>query len=146
MTETGTTDHDVGITLVTGLLHPDHTCAEIVRLPAQVVMDAMALAPRNYTLGGRLPGFDLNLDGRALYCATDGCGVETIDFAARQRRPSKKEDVADMARVSDYLSAIGMPAPIHGPTYGMKRSTAAREPHRKAYGRPMRKAPHAMRR
>ncbi len=85
---------------------------QIVRLPAQVVMDAMALAPRNYILGGRLPAFDLNLDGRALYCATDGCGVETIDFATCQRRPSKKEDVADMARVSDYLSAIGFYWPM----------------------------------
>jgi len=85
---------------------------QVVRLPAQVVVEAMALAPRNYTLGGRLPGFDLNLDGRALYCATDGCGVETIDFTTRQRRPSKKEDVADMARVSDYLSAIGFYWPM----------------------------------
>ena len=85
---------------------------QIVRLSPDVVMAAMAHAPRHYTLGGRLPAFDLTLDGRALYCATDGCGVETIDFATRQRRPSKKEDVADMARVSDYLSAIGFYWPM----------------------------------
>ena len=85
---------------------------QIVRLPAQVVLDEMARAPRHYTLGARLPAFDLNLDGKALYCTTDGCGVETIDFATRQRRPSKKEDVANMARVSDYLSAIGFYWPM----------------------------------
>ena len=92
-----------------GLVDFEH---QIVRLSPDVVMAAMAHAPRHYTLGGRLPAFDLTLDGRALYCATDGCGVETIDFATRQRRPSKKEDVADMARVSDYLSAIGFYWPM----------------------------------
>jgi len=47
-----------------------------------------------------------------MYCATDGCGVKTIDFQSGQRRPSVKEDVAKMARVSDYLSSIGFYWPI----------------------------------
>ncbi len=85
---------------------------QIVRLPPEVVLAAMANAPRHYTMGGRLPAFDLKLNGAALYCATDGCGVETIDFVSRQRRPSRKEDVACMARVADYLSAIGFYWPM----------------------------------
>jgi trimethylamine--corrinoid protein Co-methyltransferase len=85
---------------------------QVVRLPAGVVMEAMAHAPRHYTLGARLPAFDLRLDGTALYCATDGCGVETIDFTTRQRRPSRKDDIAGMARVADYLSAIGFYWPM----------------------------------
>jgi trimethylamine--corrinoid protein Co-methyltransferase len=47
-----------------------------------------------------------------MYCATDGCGVETIDFETRQRRRSVKDDVAKMARVSDYLSSVGFYWPI----------------------------------
>jgi trimethylamine--corrinoid protein Co-methyltransferase len=47
-----------------------------------------------------------------MYCATDGCGVETIDFKSRQRRTSVKEDVARMARMVDYLSSIGFYWPI----------------------------------
>ena len=85
---------------------------QVVRLPREVVFAAMAHAPRHYTMGARLPAFDLPLDGKALYCATDGCGVETIDFVNRQRRPSRKDDVAAMARVSDYLSAIGFYWPM----------------------------------
>ncbi len=85
---------------------------QIVRLPPDIVMTAMAHAPRTYTLGARLPAYDLNLDGKALYCATDGCGVETIDFITRQRRSSRKEDVALMARAADYLSAIGFYWPM----------------------------------
>jgi len=76
------------------------------------VMDAMSNAPRFYTMGARHPSFDLKLAGKALYCATDGCGVETIDFITRHRRPSKKEDVANMARMTDYLSAISFYWPI----------------------------------
>ncbi|MGD9002297.1 MAG: trimethylamine methyltransferase family protein, partial [Anaerolineae bacterium] len=49
-----------------------------VRLPPDTVLEAMSHAPRFYTLGARLPEFDLVLDGTATYCGTDGCGVETI--------------------------------------------------------------------
>lgn len=85
---------------------------QIVRIPAEVVLRAMAEAPRFYTMGARLPSHDIHLDGKALYCATDGCGVETIDFETRQQRPSRKEDVAKMARVADWLPSIGFYWPI----------------------------------
>jgi trimethylamine--corrinoid protein Co-methyltransferase len=85
---------------------------QIVKLPPDVVLGSMSHAPRFYTMGARSPAHDLRLDGTAMYCATDGCGVETIDFETRQRRSSVKEDVAKMARVSDYLSSIGFYWPI----------------------------------
>jgi trimethylamine--corrinoid protein Co-methyltransferase len=85
---------------------------QIVKLPRNIVLDAMSHAPRFYTMAGRDPAFDLVLDGKTLHCATDGCGVETIDFITRQRRRSTKEDVARMARVTDYLSALSFYWPI----------------------------------
>jgi trimethylamine--corrinoid protein Co-methyltransferase len=85
---------------------------QIVRLPPDVVLGAMARAPRFYTMGARSPAHDLRLDGKALYCATDGCGIETIDVQTRRRRRSVKEDVAAMAHVADYLSSIGFYWPI----------------------------------
>jgi trimethylamine--corrinoid protein Co-methyltransferase len=85
---------------------------QLVKLPHDVVLDAMSHAPRFYTMGARHPSFDLNLDGKTMFCATDGCGVETIDVVTRQRRRSSKEDVATMARVSDYLSALSFYWPI----------------------------------
>ena len=86
--------------------------SQIVKLSADVVLEAMSHAPRHYTLGARSEAFDLKLDGKSMYCATDGCGTETIDFVTDQRRASSKEDVAKMARVSDYLSAMGFYWPI----------------------------------
>lgn len=85
---------------------------QIVRLPPDVILDAMSHAPRYYTLGARSAAHDLKLDGTAMFCATDGSGVETIDFETHQRRSSVKEDVAKMARVSDYLPSIGFYWPI----------------------------------
>jgi len=86
--------------------------SQVVKLPPDVVLEAMSHAPRYYTMGARSPAHDLKLDGTAMYCATDGCGVETIDFATRERRPSVKDDVTKMARVADYLSSIGFYWPI----------------------------------
>jgi trimethylamine--corrinoid protein Co-methyltransferase len=86
--------------------------SQIVKLPPDLVLDAMSHAPRFYTMGARLPAYDLRLDGTATYCATDGCGTKTVDFETRQRRPSRKDDVAKMARVTDYLSSLGFYWPI----------------------------------
>ena len=85
---------------------------QIVKLPADVVLEAMSHAPRYYTMGARSKAHDMKLDGTTFYCATDGCGTETIDFVTRERRLPCKDDVAKMARVSDYLSSIGFYWPI----------------------------------
>jgi trimethylamine--corrinoid protein Co-methyltransferase len=86
--------------------------SQIVRLPPELVLEAMSHAPRFYTMAARSSAHDLKLDGTAMYCATDGCGVETIDFETRERRLSVKDDVATMARVSDYLSSVAFYWPI----------------------------------
>ena len=85
---------------------------QIVKIPPDVVLEALSHAPRHYTMGARSLAHDIKLDGTALYCGTDGCGIEVIDFATRQRRPSVKEDIAKMARVADYLSSIGFYWPM----------------------------------
>jgi trimethylamine--corrinoid protein Co-methyltransferase len=85
---------------------------QIVCIPPDVVKKAMSYAPRFYKMGARSAAHDIQLDGKTLFCATDGCGIETIDFATRQRRSSTKDDVAKMARVADYLSSIGFYWPI----------------------------------
>jgi len=85
---------------------------QVVRMPPDVVLKAMSMAPRFYTMGARSLEHDIVLDGKALYCATDGCGVETIDFETRKRRPSCKDDIARMARVADFLPSVGFYWPI----------------------------------
>lgn len=86
--------------------------SQVVRLPPDLVLKAMSHAPRFYTMGARSPEHDIRLDGTAMYCATDGCGVETIDFETRQRRTSRKDDIAKMARLADALPSVGFYWPI----------------------------------
>jgi len=85
---------------------------KLVRLPSDVVLEALSHAPRYYTMGARRESHDLILDGTATYEATDGCGTKTIDYKTRQLRSSVKEDVAKSARVADYLSAISFYWPM----------------------------------
>ncbi len=84
----------------------------IVKLPAELVINAMNEAPRTFTLSGRADGTDLLVGSGYSYFATDGCGVETIDFETGKRRESCKDDVAKMALVADYLSSIAFYWPM----------------------------------
>jgi trimethylamine--corrinoid protein Co-methyltransferase len=99
--------------------------SKIVRFPLDLVDEAMATAPRTIVLGGREPRFDLTLDGSCSYLTTDGCGVHVIDLETREKRASRKSDVAMMARVGDAIPLVsffwpmvsaqdyGSAAPLH---------------------------------
>ena len=86
--------------------------SQVVRLSPDLVMQALAHAPRSYVLSGRADGTDLVLDGTNSYFGTDGCGTETVDFETGERRSSRKEDVVRMARVADYLSSVAFYWPM----------------------------------
>jgi trimethylamine--corrinoid protein Co-methyltransferase len=99
--------------------------SQIVRIPPDLVERAMSTAPRSFVLGGREERLDLLLDGSCSYLSTDGTGVHVIDPETRQMRPSRKEDVALMARICDALPLVsffwppvsaqdyGLTAPLH---------------------------------
>lgn len=94
---------------------------QIVRIPRDLVLRAMSTVPRYFTMAARDPAFDLALADGVTYFTNDGCGTETVDFETRELRPSRKSDVAAMARVCDYLSSMGFIWPIvsaqdHGAT------------------------------
>jgi trimethylamine--corrinoid protein Co-methyltransferase len=84
----------------------------IVRIPPDLVERAMSTAPRSFVLGGREERFDLILDGGCSYLCTDGTGVHVVDLETREMRPSRKEDVARMARVCDALPLISFFWPL----------------------------------
>ena len=80
---------------------------QIVRIPPELVEKAMLTAPRSFVLGGREKRFDLRLDGSCSYLCLSGTGVHVIDPETRVQRPSRKEDLARMARICDALPLIG---------------------------------------
>ena len=85
---------------------------QIVRFPRDLVRKALQTVPRYFRLGARDPAFDLQLQEGVTYFTTDGCGVETIDFETRERRPSCKDDVGKMARIADALPSMGFYWPM----------------------------------
>ena len=78
----------------------------IVKVPGHIIEEALKLAPPVYTLAARDPSQDLPLDGNHVYVGTDGCGVEVIDPFTNERRRSSLKDVADIARVADFLEEV----------------------------------------
>lgn len=80
---------------------------QIVRIPADLVENAMAKAPRTVLLAGREERFDLILDGSRSYLAGAGTAPTILDLETRKKRPTCKNDQVMMARVCDALPFIG---------------------------------------
>lgn len=78
----------------------------VVKAPGALIEQALKSAPTAYTLAAREAAQDLPLDGNHVYVATDGCGVEVLDIHSGERRRSRLQDVADIARVADALEEI----------------------------------------
>jgi trimethylamine--corrinoid protein Co-methyltransferase len=78
----------------------------IVKVPGHVIENALRQAPPAYKLAARDPAQDLPLDGDHVFVGTDGCGVQVIDIHTGERRRSALQDVADIARVADYLEEV----------------------------------------
>jgi trimethylamine--corrinoid protein Co-methyltransferase len=89
----------------------DHS-TQIVRLPRDLVFQAMARVPRTFHVGAQDPAYAFDLQEGVTYFTTDGCGHETVDLETRERRPSCKADVGMMARVVDYLSSTAFYWPM----------------------------------
>jgi len=85
---------------------------QIVKFPRELVFRAMKTVPRYFALGARDPKFDLQLADGVTYFTTDGCGVEVVELETGEKRASCKADVGMMARVADYLPAIGFYWPM----------------------------------
>jgi trimethylamine--corrinoid protein Co-methyltransferase len=86
---------------------------KVVRISPELVNSCLAKAPRSFVMASRTSAdLDLLLDGTKIYYGTDGVGINTIDFQTRKERFSKKDDVAMMALISDYLPSVSFYWPL----------------------------------
>ena len=85
---------------------------QIVKFPPDLVLRAMATAPRFYVLGARDPSCDVRFADGVSYLTNDGCGHLVLDIGATTTRPSTKDDVAQATRVCDHLSAVAFLWPM----------------------------------
>ena len=77
-----------------------------IRIPPQVVDEALAVAPPTWTLCGRDPAHDIPLGSDRVGFANFGEGLMVVDARSGELRASTKQDLADTARLVDALSDI----------------------------------------
>jgi trimethylamine--corrinoid protein Co-methyltransferase len=82
--------------------------SSIVRFPPSLVEELSRKNDRSITFFGRTPAHDARLDGEHVHVCSDGNGTMALDFETRERRTSRKEDVAKAAFVSDALKGHGI--------------------------------------
>ena len=78
----------------------------IVKMPPYIVEDAIRSAPSKLLLAGRNPENDFIMEGNRVGFTNFGEGVFIIDPYTGEHRETTKQDVADSAKICDYLSEI----------------------------------------
>ena len=79
---------------------------DIVRFPPTIVENALRHAPESYMLHARNPEHSFTLDGHHGYLCLDGTGLKVRDLGSGQIRNSTYNDLADAARLADFLPQI----------------------------------------
>lgn len=80
----------------------------IVRFPRALVEEALGLAPKEFTLGARRPGWDLRMNSDECTLLIDGEAVFALDRETRERRPGTVKDWLDATRLIDALDEVGV--------------------------------------
>ena len=78
----------------------------IVRFPGHVVEDAIASAPTSFVGCGREEAYDIVFEPGRVGFTTFGEGLMVVDPESGELRESTRQDVADTARLTDYLGGI----------------------------------------
>ena len=78
----------------------------IVKLPPYLVEDAIRSAPSKVLLAGRDPSCDKVLEAGRVHFTNFSEGIEVVDPFNGDRRPPLKADLANAAKLVDYLDDI----------------------------------------
>jgi trimethylamine--corrinoid protein Co-methyltransferase len=81
---------------------------KIVRFPRSMVEEALKLAPKDFTLGARRPGWDLKMNSGDCALIVDGEGISVIDRFTGEHRPTTFKDCLEATRLIDALDEVGV--------------------------------------
>jgi trimethylamine--corrinoid protein Co-methyltransferase len=76
---------------------------EIVRIPAELVAQALKTAPKKFTLGARNPSFDFPMPSAFTGYTLDGAATFAIDFQTGERRYAVTADLVASLRILEEL-------------------------------------------
>ena len=82
--------------------------SHIVRFPKNLVVEALRLAPKDFTLGARRPGWDLHPNTGECHLLLSGEGTRTLDRKTGKHRDSTFDDWLEATRLADALDDIGL--------------------------------------
>ncbi len=77
----------------------------LVLFPSYLVEEAIKKTSKTVTWYGRNPKHDCKLDGRHIYFTTDTETTSTVDLQTGEWRPSTKDDLEKLTRVTDALES-----------------------------------------
>ena len=88
---------------------------KIVCIPEELVKQALASAPRSFTLGARLPEKDFKLPSAHSGYVLDNGGIYIRDFKTGQRRTTNFQDNIDLLHVYDEMDSASVvwPTTVH---------------------------------
>jgi trimethylamine---corrinoid protein Co-methyltransferase len=87
--------------------HVDHA-TRVVRFPAELVTEALRLAPKEFTLGGRRPGWDFPVNAGETTLCMDGEATSVLDPGADEPRPGTRADWLATTRLIDAIDDVGV--------------------------------------
>jgi len=99
----------------------------VAYIPSHVVEEGLSRCARPVRLCARNPKFDFVMDGEHVHMATDGSGIGVLDVTTGKRRESTKQDVADGAKLADYLEYLNIYYPLVTPLDVPKHSHVLHE-------------------
>jgi trimethylamine--corrinoid protein Co-methyltransferase len=82
--------------------------SHIVRFPKQLVETSIEAAPKDFILGARRPGWDLQMNGGDCTMLIDGNAMFVLDRDTGERRPATFNDWLETTRLIDALDEIGL--------------------------------------
>jgi len=102
---------------------------KIVCIPEELVQQALASAPRSFTLGARLPEKDFKLPSIHSGYVLDNGGIYIRDFKTGQRRITNFQDNIDLLHVYNEMDSASLvwPATVHDfdPRFATVKTTIA---------------------
>jgi trimethylamine---corrinoid protein Co-methyltransferase len=82
--------------------------SQVVRFPRALVEEALRLAPRQFSLGARRPGWDLPMNAGQCSLLVDGEARFVLDRKTGERRPGTSADWLEATRLIDALDGVGL--------------------------------------
>jgi trimethylamine---corrinoid protein Co-methyltransferase len=81
---------------------------QVVRFPRALVEECLKLAPKQFKLGGRRPGWDLDMNIGECSLLADGGAVSVLDWETGEIRPGAFDDWLKATHLIDALDEIGV--------------------------------------